>query len=166
MERWMKWSAVVLACAVCAAGGTQLGLWLSFKAYGGPAERIASQFVDEALIVRLAALDGATAQSSQIVRTLLPSLQSSTATVALLAEEGLDAPYPQLVRRAMRQLDANPIVQADEGQWAAAAKAARTCILALPPDASDWSACVEPVGAAWPKPAITDPRMPELASAR
>lgn len=166
MKRWMKWSAVVLACAVCVVGGMLLGVWLSFKAYGGPVERIASQFVDEAMIVRLAVLDGETAQSSQIVRTLLPLLQSNTATMAAIAAEGLDAPYPELVHRAMRQLDANPIVQADEGPWAAAAKAARTCILALPPKAHAWSTCVEPVKAAWPKPAIEDPRMPELANAR
>lgn len=161
----MRWSAVVLACAVCTLLGMLLGSWLSFRAYGSPAERIVSRLVDEALIVRLAAEDGATAHSSQLVRTLLPSVQSSTAAIVFLDAGGLSAPYPQMLRRALRQLDDNPIVQADESEWAAAAKAARSCILASPPTAHDWSACIAPAMAAWPKPALDIPKAPALAGA-
>jgi hypothetical protein len=163
MKRWIKWGAAVLACAACTVLGMLLGSWLSFRAYGSPAERIAIRLVDEALIVRLAAEDGATARSSQLVRTLLPSVQSNTASVVFLDERGLNAPYPQLLRRALRQLDGNPIVQADESEWAAAAKAARACILASPPGAAGWSGCAAPVKAAWPKPLPEGQKRPVLA---
>lgn len=156
----MRWSAVVLACAVCTLLGMLLGSWLSFRTYGSPAERIVSRLVDEALIVRLAAEDGATAHSSQLVRTLLPSVQSSTAAIVFLDAGGLSAPYPQMLRRALRQLDDNPIVQADESEWAAAAKAARTCILASPTEAAGWSRCAAPAKAVWPKSFPEDRKPP------
>jgi hypothetical protein len=63
----------------------------------------------------------------------------------------LNPPYADLVRGVLARLDANPIVQADSGEWAAAAKAARSCILALPKDAADWSSCEAPVRSAWPQ---------------
>ena len=44
------------------------GMWLTFKVYGGPAEQMASRFVDEARVMQLAARDGATAQHSDSSR--------------------------------------------------------------------------------------------------
>lgn len=155
MNRWTKWTGVGLACAACAfagaVGGAMFGMWASFKAYGGPAERLASRFVDEARVMQLAARDGATEQHSELVRQALPMLQLDTANAAFFNPAKLNPPYADLVRGALAKLDANPIVRADDGQWAAAAKAARACILALPKDASDWSSCETPVKAAWPQ---------------
>jgi len=169
MKRWMKWTGMSLACAGCAfagaVGGAMFGMWLTFKTYGGPAERLASRFVREADVMDLVARDGGAKQEGLLVRRELPILQMDTASAVFFKPAKLNPPYVDLVRRALTKLDANPIVQADQGEWAAPAKVARTCVLALPKDADDWSSCEAPVKAAWPQ----TPQMPQQkaeASAR
>jgi|GEM_PF-1970542 len=169
MKPWMKWTGIGVACAGCAfagaVGGAAFGMWLTFHVYGGPAERIASRFVDEARVMQYAALDGATAQHSELVRQAMPMLQLDTANAAFFKPAQLNPPYTELVRSALARLDANPIVQADDGQWAAPARAARTCILALPKDALDWSSCEAPVKLAWPQSAQQKAKADALARA-
>lgn len=165
MKPWMKWTGIGLACSGCAFAGAVFGMWLTFQVYGGPAERIASRFVDEARVVQYVARDGATSQHSELVREALPMLQLDTANAVFFKPKELNSPYADLVRDALAKLDANPIVQADDGQWAAPAKAARACILALPKDASDWSSCEAPVKAAWPQSAQQKAKADALAHA-
>lgn len=155
MKRWMKWTGIGLAGAGCAfagaVGGAVFGMWLTFKVYGGPAERWASRFVREADVMDLMARDGGPTQQGLLVRMELPMLQMDTASAVFFKPAKLNPPYAELLRHALTKLDANPIVQADQGEWAAAAKAARACVLALPKDAGDWSSCEAPVKAAWPQ---------------
>lgn len=151
MKQSMTWLLTGIACALSLLIGAMLGVWLFFKVYGGADERLISMFLDQARVIELATQDGSTPASSALVREFLPRVQASTADLAFISAGSLDAALTQQMREALRKLGDNPLVTADQGEWAAAAKAARECIALMPPERNDWMSCRRPVKAAWPR---------------
>lgn len=149
MKAGLGWTGVALACGASAVVGALVGVALVVNAYGGVRERAVERLAEQARVLEVAQRDGLDAARSELVRTLLPTVQQATAEAVLLGGDGLGDTYARLLRDTIAGLDGNALVRADSGAWAAAGQAARSCALARP--LAQWGSCVVAIKSLQPR---------------
>lgn len=137
--KWQLMGVSLVSLTIGVVGGAVAATWLLLRTGANPADRLAFELGTSAAFV--ATHDGAPIDDAARLGYALSKVQQDTQALGLMFDQIMSPQARDAALRALKRIDANPLVRADTNR---AAQFARECLLeqAAKPE-PDYASCRE-----------------------